>query len=1133
MMAALGDLLFGIPQRSTLNFLHDYSNMRLGAVLETDQQKLEVHRRKGTRNTLLSPDDTAISVGEAALTPFLANAGREFFERMFSLDHERLRRGGRAILDDRDEVGSMLFSAGSAIQDIQGRLRALDEEANGLWSQRRSAKRHYFKAADRLRQADTALRDHTVTASKWLELQRTVSACQNNYAEFEGELQGKETESRKLSRIRRVARYVREKAALDAAIAELGKVAIIPDDGRNTLDTAERDEMLAKRGLHEQKAVLERAKRARAALTWDDSLLLRGDDVDRLNVRRIQMQDERADLPKREAELAAAEERVRDLAAEFAWRTDEVKAIIKRIPLRAMVTQARAHLKEGLIAHTQVESTRQAVSEVETRLGDVKRQLNAAGAPADVSNLAALITATNRETGDIDSQIRAAVLEIGNAAAESKEIYRSMNPLPDSIEAAISMVVPEIAMVQDRRDARRELDQRLGNYRDQVRSAQRELARKQDLRERILSTEQPVPEALIGQLRSKRDKGWLLIRRRYIDGESVSDENLQAFSGAHPDLAAAYEGAVSEADATADRRFQTAEATARLSDTIQSVSESEKHLEMLQEELRELHKESVALNARWHEVWAGAEIDPLGPDEMLPWLTARADLINCVARHADADRRTSALRDQKSDAINQITSELRAVGVEKSPAANQGLRTILEFADEVKERHRQAAVSKHGLEVQIRKAEVETDAKRKDLRQAEAKEEEWRRQWSVMAADLGLDPTASPDAIGQQLDVIDEMRSVAAKAADLRIGRVGKIRRDLEGFERTVQTAVESIAPDLCGKDPDAAVAELAQRLAQAQQKRIDAETKDKDIAALEERIEKLEDERRSAADAILRLQSAAGAADIEGLRQEIEKVERLAKLESDRDRTLEDLLKEGDGLSIEDLVAECDGVDLDRAAIREDTLIEEAQQIRDRLMKARDGLIEARKAFEAVGGSDAAAVAETARQSALAEIRGVAEQYVRTRVAALILRWAIDRNRREKQGPLLREAGKLFAGLTSGSFENLEIDFDDQDQRRLVGRRPGGERVDVTGMSEGTMDQLYLAVRIAALEQYLESAQALPFVADDLFVNFDDERAAAGFRALGSLARRCQVIFFTHHQHLVDVAQSALPEPVRVLKMS
>ena len=51
---------------------------------------------------------------------------------------------------------------------------------------------------------------------------------------------------------------------------------------------------------------------------------------------------------------------------------------------------------------------------------------------------------------------------------------------------------------------------------------------------------------------------------------------------------------------------------------------------------------------------------------------------------------------------------------------------------------------------------------------------------------------------------------------------------------------------------------------------------------------------------------------------------------------------------------------------------------------------------------------------------------------------------------------------------------------------------VPMSGLSTGTADQLYLALRIAAIEDYLERVDTLPFIADDLLINFDDERAAA-----------------------------------------
>ena len=192
-----------------------------------------------------------------------------------------------------------------------------------------------------------------------------------------------------------------------------------------------------------------------------------------------------------------------------------------------------------------------------------------------------------------------------------------------------------------------------------------------------------------------------------------------------------------------------------------------------------------------------------------------------------------------------------------------------------------------------------------------------------------------------------------------------------------------------------------------------------------------------------------------------------------------------------------------------------------------------AREAFQAVGGDDAAARAAASKQEALAEIREAAERYVRVKTSAMLLQWAIDRYRQEKQAPLLKRAGELFKVITGDSFSSLQVAFDDQDNAHLTGLRPGGSIVPVSGMSTGTADQLYLALRLASIEDYLERAEALPFVADDLFINFDAERAAAGFTLLGELSQTTQVLFFTHHQHLVDMARKSLGASVSMVTLT
>ena len=150
-MAGVEDLLFGIPPNSPRNFLHEYNAMRVGAILEKGGDTLKVRRRKGNKDTLLAEDDMPISSGEGALAPFLAGADRRFYTRMFSLDHERLRQGGKEILQAQDDVGQMLFSASAGIMGLRETLKAMEAEADALWAARRAAHRKYFQAEERLK----------------------------------------------------------------------------------------------------------------------------------------------------------------------------------------------------------------------------------------------------------------------------------------------------------------------------------------------------------------------------------------------------------------------------------------------------------------------------------------------------------------------------------------------------------------------------------------------------------------------------------------------------------------------------------------------------------------------------------------------------------------------------------------------------------------------------------------------------------------------------------------------------------------------------------------------------------------------------------------------------------------------
>ncbi|WP_170201003.1 ATP-binding protein, partial [Ideonella azotifigens] len=87
-----------------------------------------------------------------------------------------------------------------------------------------------------------------------------------------------------------------------------------------------------------------------------------------------------------------------------------------------------------------------------------------------------------------------------------------------------------------------------------------------------------------------------------------------------------------------------------------------------------------------------------------------------------------------------------------------------------------------------------------------------------------------------------------------------------------------------------------------------------------------------------------------------------------------------------------------------------------------------------------------------------------------------------------------------------------------------GGQPIAVTGLSEGTADQLYLALRLAALELQRTPERQMPLVLDDVLMTADDQRAACMLQALARFAAGGQVLVFTHHRHLLEIAAQALP---------
>src|SRR5258706_11095 len=146
-------------------------------------------------------------------------------------------------------------------------------------------------------------------------------------------------------------------------------------------------------------------------------------------------------------------------------------------------------------------------------------------------------------------------------------------------------------------------------------------------------------------------------------------------------------------------------------------------------------------------------------------------------------------------------------------------------------------------------------------------------------------------------------------------------------------------------------------------------------------------------------------------------------------------------------------------------------------------------------------------------------ERYLELKTARDLVTAAMAAIRAEQQDPLIRRASELFAASTRGEFQGVETDIDDRGNPVVVGRRAGGGTASVATMSDGTRDQLFLAFRLASLENYGAATEPLPFIADDVLVHFDDDRSAATLELLAEFGPRNHVLLYTHHRSVRDLA--------------
>ncbi|MEX1026029.1 MAG: AAA family ATPase [Planctomycetota bacterium] len=536
------------------------------------------------------------------------------------------------------------------------------------------------------------------------------------------------------------------------------------------------------------------------------------------------------------------------------------------------------------------------------------------------------------------------------------------------------------------------------------------------------------------------------------------------------------------------------------------------------------------------------------------------------------DSASAAEREARTAELERLTERRDALEAQRREAAEQAARSRSAWA-EAWPLGALAALSASELEawgerrrLTLKRAEGlrdEAQAAWDAARAAEAEraamlaaaEEELAREtgeWSAWARAHGLDPAASPDAARRRLRTLAGVRTLERDIA--------RVERELRGHAATVERFSEDVgelaqrlalrvdepalalsppseAPDGRGDSSFSEALFVARAVARtealhhalaAARQAADEERHGKQaIRKLESRAKPRAERRAAIGEELAALWREAGFESEVELRRAADDSSRVRNLDADIDRLEAELRRHGAGADAAALATRLDGRTQGELERELETLEASIAELEVAARERSERLGALRVLLEAPGG-DEASVTRARMADLEAQLVEATERYLRARLAEHLLTREIERNRQETQGPLLARAQELFRTLTLGAYVRLHPS-EDAGKPIMVARRPNDQQVLVGGLSSGTCDQLYLALRIATVEHLLKTTEPMPFIADDLFVNFDDERTEAALRVLAELSKSTQVIVFSHHQSVVDTALRLTDEGLTV----
>ena len=1114
---AVADLLFGIHNQTPMDFRFGYSGMRISAdIIRPDLAQTTFSRRKTRGNVVTDADEQAMDPG--FLHGMLAGRDRKLLERLFVLDTEGLRQGGADLLQSGGDVASALLAAAGGIRQARTLKQTLERKRDELAPERRTASRPFYQALDRFLEARRRTGSETLRPDTWFRQQQELDELEANRRRHNSEADAASVEIARLQRIRRVRRWLTQWTDAAAWLeAHLDAPRLGPEI-RRALEQARLDVATKQEVARLASDALESTEQNADGVMVNAELLASAEQIKHLVDEAGGARTARNDLPGRQAERDVSLARLRDLLAQLGSDLPAERAA-EALPTRPLLARTRQRIKDHATFAAAAQTTPGRIAARTNDLAEVERRLAELPPIRELGTLEAMLEEI-RAAGDPTMHRLEAEAAVAECDAALTAALARIPTWSGDAEALIALSVPAI-------DVWRRLDTDMAAKRGETAMAAErladEIAKLEQARTALAGLtegETIADDATLARARSHRDAGWKLIYRRAFTSEAPSAAEVQAFAADVP-LPLAFERAIGDADAIADRRAANSEILGLVAAARRAVNEAEQRVVAARERSR-LAQEAFAQTRR---VWAalchsiGQQADAALAD-IQAFLTAREQAIDVLQRRALAVHTLQSLLQRQQDWVGAL-----AAALSQKPT---DLPALLGLADQALSQARQQQQIRHQLET------LRTQAT-KELRDALAAQQSaedglaaWQQRWHVVLAELGRPETEEPAETEAVLLILADIEKDQLRAASL-LERIAGMHAGIDRFAGSVRALCQKLPGLTAATDPFDAVRELDRQL--------DAErARDQRQRLLQEGLAKAREadsvatQELNAAQARLHaILTVIGADSIEVATQRLALSDERAAFEAKHAEAGTELRQAGDGYSIEALLTETANSPADEDTARIETASAAHKQANQAAQQAAEDASRLRQRMEQIAEKTEVNAAAADQQAAIASLSRTLDEALIYHTASVLLSRALDSVEQSGGSAMLRQLSGIFQTLTNGVYSNVASDPDDSGKAELVmiQRDFPEERQRIDQLSEGTRDQLFLALRVAAIEDHVRTTEPLPFIGDDILQTFDDDRALAALRVLAELSQHTQVIVLTHHRHILELAVRLPPDSV------